>query len=82
MWIFKDSLLRIINECNGISTLAQLVNEANGRIIIMPGGGVRSSNISFVKEKTNALEFHSSAITDNTEIANLNEVQLLKQNLA
>jgi len=47
--------------------LAKLVKQAAGRIIIMPGAGVRSSNIKKLAEETNATEFHSSAriIADN-----------------
>ncbi|RYY66101.1 MAG: copper homeostasis protein CutC, partial [Chitinophagaceae bacterium] len=42
-------------------TLAKLVSQANGRIIIMPGSGVRAENIKALAEKTGAVEFHSSA---------------------
>ena len=66
----------------GIELLAELVKKANNRIIIMPGGGVRSSNISSLREKLNTPFFHSSAITDNSEIANLDEVKLLKSKLS
>ena len=45
----------------GIDLIAQLVRVANERIIIMPGSGVRSSNIIELAEKTAASEFHSSA---------------------
>lgn len=45
----------------GAGLLAQLVEKAAGRIIIMPGAGVRSSNIVALKEQTGAHEFHSSA---------------------
>jgi copper homeostasis protein len=61
----------------GFDLIDQLIKKANGRIIIIPGGGIRSANISDLKEKTNAREFHSAAIinsgetTDETEIKNL-----------
>jgi copper homeostasis protein len=45
----------------GASLLAGLVKQANERIIIMPGAGVRASNILQLKEQTGAREFHSSA---------------------
>jgi copper homeostasis protein len=48
----------------GADILAQLVAQAAGRIIIMPGGSVRSSNIDQLMAKTAALEFHSSGITN------------------
>lgn len=43
------------------SLLKQLVEQAGDRIIIMPGAGVKSSNIAKLKEETGATEFHSSA---------------------
>jgi copper homeostasis protein len=41
--------------------LAQLVQQAGDRIIIMPGAGVKSCNIKTLKEISRATEFHSSA---------------------
>lgn len=45
---------------DAIDVLTQLVKQADGRIIIMPGAGVRSSNIEKLME-TGATEFHTSA---------------------
>jgi copper homeostasis protein len=47
----------------GASILAQLVSQASNRIIIMPGAGVRSSNLQTLIDSTGASEFHSSART-------------------
>jgi copper homeostasis protein len=44
-----------------IEILADLVLRAEGRIIIMPGAGVRSSNIETLINGTGATEFHTSA---------------------
>jgi copper homeostasis protein len=44
----------------GIDLIAQLVNAADERIIIMPGSGVRIENIKELAGKTGAKEFHSS----------------------
>lgn len=41
--------------------LGELVLQANGRISIMPGAGVRSTNIAILKQESGAYEFHSSA---------------------
>lgn len=41
--------------------LRKLVEQARDRIIIMPGAGVKSSNIAKLKEESGATEFHSSA---------------------
>ena len=69
------------NVVEGIDVLAELVVKANGRITIMPGGGLRSSNISLLKEKTKASFYHSSAIIDPGETASGDEVKALKGKL-
>ncbi|MDR0498654.1 MAG: copper homeostasis protein CutC [Holophagales bacterium] len=45
----------------GADLLAELVKRAGGRIIIMPGGGVRERNIKKIRDLTGAVEFHFSA---------------------
>lgn len=45
----------------GMDTIAALVKQADDRIIIMPGSGVRSGNIIELAKKTGATEFHTSA---------------------
>ncbi|TWI85006.1 copper homeostasis protein [Lacibacter cauensis] len=45
----------------GIPLLKQLVAAANNRISIMPGAGVRSSNVLQLANETGAYEFHASA---------------------
>jgi len=47
----------------GASVLQRLVEQAGKRITVMPGGGVRSTNIRELVLTTGAVEFHSSAIT-------------------
>jgi copper homeostasis protein len=49
------------NAMDGTGLIAALIKQAKGRIIIMPGSGVRSDNIAAIAEKTGAVEFHSSA---------------------
>jgi copper homeostasis protein len=44
----------------------------------MLGGGLRSTNIDLIREKTKALFYHSSAITQAGEIANGDEIKKLK----
>lgn len=65
-----------VNE--GLANLQQLVDWANNRIIIMPGGGLRSTNILKVLGETGAKYFHSSAITNGTDTAVAEEVSALK----
>lgn len=69
------------NVMEGASRLSELVSRANNLITIMPGGGLRSSNLEFIQEKTNATFYHSSAITDGSETANPEEVKELKSKL-
>jgi copper homeostasis protein len=45
----------------GIPLIAELVRQAAGRIIIMPGCGVREDNIARIEAETGAAEFHTSA---------------------
>ncbi len=45
----------------GAETISQLIKQASGRIIIMPGGGIRPENVTALIAKTKATEIHSSA---------------------
>ena len=45
----------------GIPLLRELVEQANGRIIIMPGCGVSSANAAAILQATGATEIHASA---------------------
>jgi copper homeostasis protein len=49
------------NALDGAKTLAALIKQADERIIIMPGSGVRSDNIIELAKNTGAVEFHTSA---------------------
>ncbi len=68
---------------NGAAMLAQLVSLAAGRIIIMPGGGVRSSNIAQLIKDTKATEYHSSGLITMGEpyIADEEEISLMVERL-
>lgn len=59
----------------GIPLLRELVVRAAGRIIIMPGCGVRPENIALIEAETGAREFHASArstVHSRMEYRNLN----------
>jgi copper homeostasis protein len=45
----------------GVHLIRDLVVQADGRIQIMPGSGVRAENITDLKNATGATQFHSSA---------------------
>jgi copper homeostasis protein len=45
----------------GAELLRELVREADERIVIMPGSGVRASNVAELAAKTGVVEFHTTA---------------------
>jgi len=47
----------------GLALIRELVEYADNRINIMPGGGIHANNIRNVVEKSNATTFHFSAKT-------------------
>ena len=49
------------NALDGAETIVALIKQADERIIIMPGSGVRADNIVELAQKTGAVEFHTSA---------------------
>ena len=62
----------------GAELISELIRQTNDRIIIMPGGSVRVENISELKIKTNAEEFHSAAINRTTMLPDENEIRKMK----
>jgi copper homeostasis protein len=62
----------------GAELISTLARRANGRITILPGGGIRSHNILGVKAKTGASEFHSAALNLSTMLADEDEIRKLK----
>jgi len=62
----------------GIAQLGKLLEQAHGRIQILPGGGIRSTNIAELADKIPAVFFHSSGIIDGSEIASATEILELK----
>jgi copper homeostasis protein len=47
----------------GVGEVARMIEVAQGRIAIMPGGGITAKNIASIAQATGATEFHSSART-------------------
>lgn len=74
--ILTSGLSSNVNE--GKHNLKKLVELAGNRIEIMPGGGLRSSNLKEIHSITNANYFHSSALVDDSGISNLEEINQLK----
>ncbi|MEZ4839734.1 copper homeostasis protein CutC [Flavobacterium sp.] len=69
------------NVMEGKEVLKRLVVQANNRIEIMPGGGLRSNNISDLDKIVNANWYHSSAITNRSEMTSAEEILQLKKKL-
>ena len=66
------------NVMEGLHRLSELVKASDNRIVIMPGGGLRSGNIEQIQKNSQADFYHSSAITEGSETASPTEVQALK----
>jgi len=52
---------QVPNAFDGRELIRQLIQQANNKIIIMPGSGVRGNNIADIADYTGAEELHSSA---------------------
>ena len=65
-----------------IDTLKALVDQAEERIIVMPGGGVRPENLEQLVAATGAAEYHSAAITDQSALPDRQAIADMKQSLA
>lgn len=65
------------NVSEGKHKIKELQAAFGNMIVIMPGGGIRSDNISEVRNFTGCTEFHSSAITGATEKPDAMEIKKL-----
>jgi len=65
----------------GKENLKKLIEDYSNDIKILIGGGVRSNNISELKNATNGKYFHSSAVLSYEYFANAEEIKKLKVNL-
>lgn len=65
----------------GKENLKKLIENYSDDIKILVGGGVRSNNISELKNATNGKYFHSSAVLSYESFANAEEIKKLKVNL-
>ncbi|MFD1601693.1 copper homeostasis protein CutC [Flavobacterium artemisiae] len=70
------------NVLEGIKVLEKIQKLADERIVIMPGGGLRSTNVQAIEEKLKEeTYFHTSAITDNSETADPKEIKAILEYL-
>jgi copper homeostasis protein len=67
------------NVLEGLYELQAMQQHAGDRITIMPGGGLRSSNVRQIVHTTGVHFVHSSAITDEGTLANPEEIIALKK---
>jgi copper homeostasis protein len=63
------------NAYDGRETLGQMQKQSAGRIGILPGGGVRSSNCIEILKYADTSELHTSAITNNGVLPDPNEIK-------
>jgi len=52
---------QVPNVSDALPFIKALVEKASGRIIILPGSGVRANNVRKIIDETGAIEIHSSA---------------------
>ncbi|MFM2229569.1 MAG: hypothetical protein RL607_827 [Bacteroidota bacterium] len=69
------------NVTDGMFELQAMQLQAGDRITIMPGGGLRASNVREIVTTTGVHFVHSSAITEGGILANPDEIKALKQQL-
>ena len=62
----------------GMDAVQEAIIQFGNQIQMMPGGGLRSANALKIKEITQASYYHTSGIVDDSEIANLTEINALK----
>lgn len=66
------------NALAGVNVLKDCQNTFGEKIIIMPGGGIRSNNLQELIRETNCKEYHSAAITNKNEKTDIVEIKQLK----
>jgi copper homeostasis protein len=66
------------NASNNISKLKQLQTNFGNSLSIMPGGGIRASNLKSILE-SGCREFHSAALTGKSLLADAQEIKKIKQ---
>lgn len=50
-----------VSAIQGAEKIKHLIKLAQGRIVLMPGAGIRENNVAEIIQKTGALEFHATA---------------------
>lgn len=66
----------------GIEVLKGCQNTFGEKIIIIPGGGIRSNTIELISKETGCNEFHSAALINDKELTDRDEIKLLKERIS
>jgi len=69
------------NALDGIETITKLQQKYGEKINIIPGGGIRPNNIQSLKERTHCTTYHSSALIQNSDVADEQIITELLQQL-
>ena len=69
------------NATEGINELKALNEKFGTEITIIPGGGIRSSTIENLMQETGCIDYHSAAITDNSNSIDFKEIQRLREKI-
>lgn len=70
------------NAFTNMGTLKKLIERASGRVIIMPGGGIRSGNIKKIISETGCKEIHTAAIDPLSHNLIVEEISIMKKILS
>jgi len=65
----------------GMAALSKLVQRSEGRVQIIPGGGVRSQNLDLLRRVTGATCFHTSALIKSANVPDSVEISLMLSTL-
>jgi copper homeostasis protein len=66
---------------SGKDNLRHYIHVAASRITILPGGGIRSANITGLHATAHATEYHSAALLPGTVLPDAEEIQRMKQEI-
>ena len=69
------------NAAEGVPDLKTLQQKFGKQITIIPGGGIRSTNLTDILEQTGCFEFHSAALTTTKELVDIIEIKQLLEKL-
>lgn len=62
----------------GKKNLRKLNSDHRNKITIMPGGGIRSENISEIMNESQCDEYHSAALINDSVVCDANEIKKMK----